>query len=187
MLGKVFFIMNKKSFQKLTTKKFCILSLLVAITAILSIYCTFRVGNAIKIPFKFISVFLTAATLGPVWGGVVALLGDILNVFLAPSGAWLPPITVIEFLYGFVFGIFFYKRSFSGKSYILRTILCLLVLFIIDLGLTSFILKSAGYFPTFLTAVGIRSTAAVIKIIIQGIFILISSGYMKKFRALVED
>ncbi len=179
--------MNKNSSQKLTTKKFCILSLLVAITAILSIYCTLRIGNAIKIPFKFISVFLTAAVLGPVWGGLVALLGDILNVFLAPSGPWIPPISAIEFLCGFVFGLFFYKRPFSGKSYVLRTVLCMAVMFLIDLLLTSFILKNAGYFPSFLSALSIRMPAAILKIIIQGVFILISSKYIGNFKTLTED
>lgn len=168
-------------------KKFCILSLFTAITAILSIYCTFRVGNAIKIPFKFISVFLTAAALGPLYGGAVGALGDILNVFLAPSGAWLPPLTFVEFLYGFVFGCFFHNRNFSGKGYILRTVLCTAVLFLIDMFISTYILKSAGYFPDFKTGFWLRLAAGLIKIFVQGIFILISSKYLKKFKSLTED
>lgn len=172
--------------KKLTLKSFCILSLLTAITVVLSVYCTLRIGNVIKIPFKFISVFITASLFGPLWGGTVAALGDILNVFLAPSGAWLPPITVIEFLMGAVFGIFFYNRPFSGKSYYLRTVLCILVLFLLDLFFTSLVLKYAGYFPTFYTAVAVRLPAGIIKALIQGIFLVISSKYLGKFKILTE-
>lgn len=180
--------MNKKfNLKNMTLKKFCILSLLCAITAILSIYCTLRIGNAIKIPFKFISIFLTAATLGPVCGGLVGAIGDILNVFLAPSGPWLPQLTIVEFFYGFVFGLIFHNKKYSGKGYILRSILCIAVLFLIDMFITTFILKSAGYFPTFMAGFWIRLSAGVVKAVIQGIFILFSSKYLGKFKALMEE
>ena len=169
-------------FTKITLKKLCILSLMTAITAILSIYCTFRIGNAIKIPFKFVSVFLTAAMFGPFWGGIIAVLGDILNVFLAPSGPWIPMITAIEFLNGVTFGIFFYKRSPETKKYFLRTLICCLILLLLDMLLTSAVLTYVGYFPTFTTALIVRFPAGVIKILIQGIFIIISKTYIKNFK-----
>lgn len=168
-------------FSKITLKKLCILSLMTAITAILSIYCTFRIGNAIKIPFKFISVFLTAVIFGPFWSGTIAVLGDILNVFLAPSGPWIPMITAIEFLSGAVFGILFYKRSYETKSYFLRTLLCCIILFITDMFLSSSVLTSIGYFPTFTTALIVRFPAGIIKVFIQGIFIIVSKEYIKRF------
>jgi len=169
-------------FSKMTLKKLCILSLMTAITAILSIYCTFRIGNAIKIPFKFVSVFLTAVMFGPFWGGTIAVLGDILNVFLAPSGPWIPLITAIEFLNGAVFGILFYKRSYETKNYFLRTLLCCLILFFVDMILTSLVLTYVGYFPTFISALIVRFPAGIIKIFIQGIFIIISKEYLKRFK-----
>lgn len=168
-------------FSKITLKKLCILSLMTAITAILSIYCTFRIGNAIKIPFKFVSVFLSAVMFGPFWGGIIAVLGDILNVFLAPSGPWIPMITAIEFLNGIVFGVFFYKHSYESKSYYVRTLICCLILLFIDMILTSSVLTGVGYFPTFTTALIVRFPAGIIKILIQGIFIIICKEYIKRF------
>lgn len=179
-LRKVFFIM------KLTLKKLCVLSLFTAITVILSVYCTLRIGNAIKIPFKFISVFLTAAIFGPLWGGTVAAIGDILNVFLAPSGAFIPAITLVEFFYGFVFGIFFYNKSFKGKGYYIRAFLCTIVLLLTDLFITSFILTKVGYFPSFSASFTLRLPAGIIKAVIYVVFIAISSGYIGKFKALSE-
>lgn len=172
--------------QTFNLKKLCILSLFCAITVVLSVYCTLRIGNAIKIPFKFISVFFTAVIFGPLWGGTIAAIGDILNVLLAPSGAFIPAITAIEFLVGFVFGLFFYRRTFSGKSYYFRTFFCVAVLFLIDLFITSFVLTQAGYFPSFFASVSFRLPAGIIKAVIEGLFIVISSRYIGKFKALSE-
>ena len=98
---------NKLGLEKLTAKKLCILAMLTALTVVLAVYGTFRIGNVIKIPTKFITVFISAALYGPIWGGVVAAIGDLLNSFLMPVGPWLPQITIVEFLCGFMFGLFF--------------------------------------------------------------------------------
>ena len=69
--------------KKLNLRQFCALALLTAITVVLAVFCTIRVGSAIKIPLKFISVFLTAVIFGPWYAGLSAALGDILNLMLA--------------------------------------------------------------------------------------------------------
>ena len=131
----------KKFFPRLSVKDICVLGLMIAITIVLAVYCTFRVGEAIKIPMKFISIFVTAVLYGPVYGGLVAVFGDLLNCLFAPSGAFLPQITLIEFLNGFIFGIFFFRQNISSKSYILRTVVCVLILFGIDMLLTTAVLS----------------------------------------------
>ena len=60
---------TKKFFPRLCVRDLCILGLLMAITVLLSVFCTFRIGTLVKIPMKFISVFVVAAIYGPVWGG----------------------------------------------------------------------------------------------------------------------
>ncbi|MBQ9832740.1 MAG: YitT family protein, partial [Clostridia bacterium] len=57
----------------------------------------------------------------------------------------LAPITA-GVINGFIYGIFFYKKSFFGKSYILRTFICTLLLFLIDFFVTPIALVDAGYF-----------------------------------------
>ena len=160
--------------------------MLTAITTLLAIYCTFRIGNIIKIPFKFVSVFITGALLGPVSGGLVSVLGDILNTAIMPVGPFIPAICAIEFLNGFIFGIFFYNKSFSGKSYILRALLCVLVLFLTDTFLTPLPLIDAGYFPSYSVALITRLPAGIIKAALQFVFIIISKGYLKKFKLYTE-
>ena len=169
---------NFLGLKKLTVRELCTLGLLTALTVVLAIYCTFRIGNAIKIPLKFITVFLTSVSFGPLWGGIVAAIGDILNSVLVPVGAPLPQITVIEFLYGFIFGLFFYNKQ---KNYFTRTLLCSLILSIIDITVVSFILTTVGYFPSFAVAVSVRFTATIIKFAVYILVLLFFKKHLNNF------
>ena len=161
----------KRFFPKLTPKDVATLGLLVAITALLAIFCTVRVGTLVKIPFKFISVFIAAVLFGPIYGGLCGAIGDLLNATLAPVGALLPQLTALEFLSGFAYGIFFLKRDLSSKEYLVRTILCGVVQFLIDMFLTSAVLTSVGYFPSFVVAFATRLPAGAVKFALQVILI----------------
>ena len=173
----------KKFFPPLNVKNLCMLSLLVAITALLSIFCTFRIGTVIKIPLKFISVFITGALYGPVFSGLVAAIGDLLNCFLAPSGPFIPQITLIEFLSGMVFGLFFFHPSLSKKSYIVRTILCVLIQFLIDMLLTTALFSlHLSWYPSFGVAFATRLPAGIIKPLLHTAILLVSRKYLDRFR-----
>ena len=102
--------------KNFTVKKTATLGILIAITVLLAIYMTFRVGNQIKIPMKFITIFITGALYGPLSAGIVAAISDLLNAFLVPVGPPLLQITLIEFIGGVVFGLFFYKTK-NNKRY----------------------------------------------------------------------
>lgn len=148
------------------TKKICTLASLMAITVILSIYATFRVGNQIKIPLKFITVFLTGALFGPMAGGIVGAGADILNALLVPVGPILPQITAIEFVYGFTYGMFF-KGMKDGKSYYIRAVLCAALHFLVSIFVTSAILTEVGYFASYKFALLIRFPSAVMLFVIH--------------------
>ncbi len=170
--------------EKLNVKKLCILAMLTAITVILAIFCTFRIGNAIKIPFKFITVFITGAIFGPVWGGVVGALGDILNSVLVPVGAPLPQITAVEFIYGFLFGLLLYKKD--GKRYYVNTVICAFIMTVIDIVVVSYILTSVGYFPSFTVAVSVRFIASVIKFFMYIIVCILLKKHITLFERLIN-
>jgi len=173
----------KKFFPELSVRDICVLGLLIALTIVLAVFCTFRVGDAIKIPMKFISIFVTAVIYGPFYGGLVAALGDLLNCLLAPSGAILPQITLVEFLNGFVFGIFFFRQSISSKGYIVRTVACVAVLFVIDMILTTAVLSLwVGIFPSFGVAFAARLVAGIIKVALHFIVIMGLKGYIDRMR-----
>ncbi len=162
---------NKKEFA---IKRLSILAMLVAITVILAVFCTIRIGNAIKIPLKFITVFITAALYGPICGGVVGALGDILNSFLVPIGIPLPQITIVEFIYGVIMGLFFYKR----QGVYINTVICSVILTLLDIFVVSYILTSVGYFPSVSVAISMRIIASLIKFLIYILVFPILKKYL---------
>ena len=171
----------------MNTKALAFLGMLLAITTILAVYGTFRVGNIIKIPTKFVGVYLTGALFGPVWSGIIAALGDILNCAIAPVGAYLPLLTLIELLSGIVYGALFITWKEGKKSYFIRVIICLLLQALIDVFLTTPVLVHAGYFPTFYAAVGIRLPATALKAVLQAAVMSAGYAYLPVFRRLLGE
>lgn len=186
MLSSVFCI--RLSLRVSTVKELCVLALLIAVTVLLSIYCTFRFGNAVKIPFKFISVFVTAALFGPLWGGIVGALADIITYILFPvGGAPLPQITMVEFMYGFTYGLFFYNmHSWSGFKTMIKIVVCVIFQIVVfNLGLTTFFLADV-YEMTYETALATRALPGVINMAIQLVIITILSKYISTFRKVLK-
>lgn len=123
--------------HRLSVKELCILGMLTALTAVIGMYCTLRIGTGIKISFKFVSVFVLSSMFGPLWGGISCVISDILSYAVNPVAAFLPLITFSEFLYGFSDGLFYYKKKLS----LTRIILCTSVeIIFINLILTSYFL-----------------------------------------------
>lgn len=174
-----------KKYLYVTPRDLCKIGILTAITAILAMFFTFRVGNILKIPFKFISVFITGLFFGPVWAGISAAFGDILNALLMPVGAFMPQITLVEFISGFIYGIFLYDSMNSVKGYRLRVTACLIAQLLLDAFVTSFILTQSGIFPNLTFAITTRFPCAVLKIALQGIIIFPAKHYIKPLRRFI--
>ena len=181
---KGYFFMKKNFFPRLSVKDICTLGLLFAITVVLAVFGTFRIGDAVKIPTKFISVFVTAAIYGPVWGGMCAATGDLLNAVLAPVGAMLPQITLVEFVSGFAYGLFFIKSGeYSKPDFALRVTGCVLAQFCVDMVLTTAVLTYwVGYFPQFKTAFLFRLPAGLVKAVLQLMLIMPCRGLIERIK-----
>ncbi len=179
---RVFFMKKFFGFPHLRVSDICAIAMLMALTAILAIFCTFRIGDLVKIPFKFISVFIAGVFFGPWIGGLCGAVGDILNVILVPSGAPIPALTLLEFLVGFVCGTLFYNQQVKNKTYIVKCFICAIIMFLIDMLLTTLVLLSVGYFPNFAVAFSLRLPAGIIKAVIQLVFFLFGYQYIEILR-----
>ena len=172
-----------------SVQSLCILALLIAISALLAVYATFRVGSAIKIQFKFISVFITAALFGPVWGGMVGALADIISFMISPvGGAFIPQITMVEFLYGFTYGLFFYNScSWGGFKTMLKIIACVIFqIVVLNLGATTyFLVPLMGV--SFNTLLSMRAISGVVNMAIQLVAISVMSKYVLKFKKTIRN
>ena len=185
LLGMVSSVLGVGFSMKIdSVQALCTLALLIAIAVLLSIYATFRVGSAIKIPFKFIAVFITAAVFGPLWGGCVGALSDIIAFMINPvGGAFIPQITMVEFLYGFTYGLFFYNSgSWGGFKTMIKIITCVVFqIVVLNLGLTTyFLVPLMGM--SFDKLLIMRAVSGVINMAIQLVAISVMSKYIIRFK-----
>lgn len=164
---------------KVSPKDFCRIGLLTAICGVFAMLFTFRIGNAVKIPFKFIPVFITGILYGPFWAGFASLFGDVLNAVFMPVASFMPQIAAVEFVSGFIDGLLLY-RIFPDGSRCTPRILCDAVLqLLLDLFVTSALLASAGFFPGYAAAIVFRFPCSVLKSVLRALFIFISGRRLK--------
>lgn len=126
-------------FPKLTTKDLCVVGLLIAITVVLSMVSGYlRIGNISKLSISFVSVFIAAYLYGGFMGAFVATVADIISCFINPVGPLMIQITLIEFLFGFIYGIFFYKTNM--KRFVPYLLACDIIQFVTNIFLKTSVL-----------------------------------------------
>lgn len=147
------------------TRKICLMGIFAAITVVLALCATFRVGTQMKLSFKFISVFISGAVLGPIPAMLIAGISDMANAFIMPVGPWLWQITLTELLVGYIFGAFFIKAK-NNAFFFLRAFLCSAVQALLSLFVVTWVLVSLGIMPTFKAAVIIRLPQAILMFVV---------------------
>lgn len=88
------------------TRKLTALAMLAAVSVVLSRFCTFYFAESYRINFGNIPVLLSGLLFGPVAGGLVGAVADIVgSVFLNPLG-WNPWLSLSPMLMGICAGLF---------------------------------------------------------------------------------
>ncbi|MBQ7064525.1 MAG: folate family ECF transporter S component [Firmicutes bacterium] len=125
--------------------------LVLALSIVLSYFLTFYVTPELRLGLAYLATAMLGLLYGPVTGGIVAGLGDIIKYFIKPSGAFFPGYTLTAFLGGFIYGLFFYRGKVTWTRCILsKTIINVFV----NLGLNtlwSYILTGKGYIGLLVT------------------------------------
>ena len=96
--------------KRINTKMLVVLALLVALNLVLGRFCSFFIWSN-KIGFGFVPVFVAAHLYGPLAGGMVGALGDLLSAILFPIGPYFPGYTLSAALSGLVLGVFLHKGN----------------------------------------------------------------------------
>lgn len=90
------------------TKKIAYLAFLTALTIILTRILSIRIPIAgvegVRVGFGALPIIFAGIAFGPVAGGIVGALGDLLGYFINPLGAYMPHFTFTSFLTGFIPG-----------------------------------------------------------------------------------
>ncbi len=72
---------------------------------------TVNVSDLLKIGFSFLPIAAAGALFGPVVGGVVGAVGDVLGYFIRPTGPYFPGFTLDAFVSGFLYGLVLYRKA----------------------------------------------------------------------------
>ncbi len=150
---------------KMSVKSVSVVGLLVAMEIILARF-SIHTWN-IKIGFSFVPIVVAAIFYGPIAGGLVGAIGDVISAVLFPVGAYFPGFTLTAFLTGAVFGWFFRKKVSLGNVILSVLIAQVLISQVMNTYWISF-LYGSPFWPLFLTR--IYQTA--------GMFVVQTAGIM---------
>ncbi len=178
MLKERIFFMSK--FFK--TKNIAAAGILIAAHIVFARILSFESGP-FKISLGFLPVCIGGMVFGPLGGGFIGAVSDLIGCLIFSRGqVYFPLFTLSEFLYGFGFGIILHKQNrsllkitlFTAAQFIILNILlqsCWLYLYyILVLG------KQKGLF----VLMSARLTAAAVNLPVQLICVNLISKYLRK-------
>ena len=147
----------------------CIMGILIALEIVLANYATVHTWD-IKIGFSFVPIVAAAALYGPIAGGLVGAIGDVISAMLFPVGPFFPGFTVTAFLTGAVFGLFLYKKESALNAVLSVLVTQAVISQFINTYFIS-VLYGNPYWPLFVTR--LAQTAAMSAV--QLVFVLLMS------------
>lgn len=143
--------------NKITTKDLVMMSLLVAITIILSRFLSISTP-IIKIGFSFVPLTIAGIMYGPKYTMIIAVIADLVGVTLI-TGDFFPGFTVTTALVGLLYGKFLYNKPKSIKNIIICTIIVNLVELVLN-TCNIYLLSGYGFMAT-LPARALKATLMV--------------------------
>lgn len=91
-------------------------------------------------------IMASGIALGPLGGGIVGALTDIIGILIRPMGAYFPLFTVVNALFGIIPALFFIKKKQNGINLtLLKSFLIALLVQVVCTGLNTVILVSFGF------------------------------------------
>lgn len=124
---------------------------------------TISFSAVLRLSFAFLTVALSGMLYGPVLTGVMGIVGDLLRYLVVGGGFYFPGFTFNEFLAGFLYGCFLYKKPVT----LLRVFLArFTVVVIINLVLTPLWL-SILYQDAFIALVSVRIVKNIVMLPIE--------------------
>jgi len=161
--------------MKIKTRKLVFLSLLIALGVVLTRFLSLRLPlfgvEGIRIGIGSLPMIFAGIVFGPLAGGIVGAITDLVGFWVSPMGAYMPHFTFTAFLTGFIPG-FLMIYVFKDK----RTLTYILISIAVGQTITSIIL--VPYFIHILFGVPFRPLL-IPRLIGQPITILVYSYLIK--------
>ncbi len=152
---------------KFSTRNVVLFGLLICLEIILTRFIQLPVPmfalSKDRISLGFLPVAMGGMLFGPVGGGIIAALSDILRALLLPYGGAINPLfTVTATLKGVLYGAFLYKNT-DWK----RILLVSFLLFVfVNVGLNS-VITAFSYGGTFMARVSVKIWPAFVNFLLQ--------------------
>ena len=96
--------------SKIPVRTIVYLGILTALEIVLNRFLSLNAWN-LKIGFSFVPVALAGLLFGPLGGGIVGALGDLLGAVLFPIGPYFPGFTLTAFITAFGYGFCLQKKQ----------------------------------------------------------------------------
>lgn len=127
------------------TKSLVLVSLFTGLNMLLGNF-TIKFSNYLQIGFASFAAGIGAMYYGPVMAGIAGIVADNLKFFLMNTGApYFPGFTINEFLVGFIYGCFFYKKEITWKRVMIARFLVVVLLNMILTSVWLNILYGKGF------------------------------------------
>ena len=171
----------RESYQELKKlKTIVITALLIAVGIILGQFSV-QLTETTKIGISFIATQMTANLFGPVVGGIMGGVTDILKFIIKPTGGFLIGYTISAILGPMIYGIMLYKKPISfWRIFLSKTVVAVLI----NLLLGTF--WSYHYFgAAFWAAIPAKLLQQIIQVPIQSViyyFVMIALKKAKVFQ-----
>lgn len=122
--------LSAQDFGSIRTIAVC--GMLLALKVVLGMF-TVNVSSLLKIGFSYLPVAAAGMLFGPVGGGIVGAVGDVVSYFVQPTGPYFPGFTLNAFLSGFVYGLLLYRRPVRAvRVFSAKALVTLLVSFLLN-------------------------------------------------------
>ncbi|MEX1376540.1 MAG: folate family ECF transporter S component [Eubacteriales bacterium] len=182
--------MKKKNFFKL--RDLVTASLFIALSIVFTRMFSIKLSDTIRLSFGQTPIILAGILLGPIWGLLVGMLSDVTGFLLAPLGAYIPGLTLVAGLVGFIPGI--YKKYLFKNHIELAIIVSVIVDMLIVNGLLATFFLSLVYSKrTFMAWFASRIWIEAIMVVVQSIVctiiakILIKNIFIENIQPLPEQ
>lgn len=173
------FVLSSRELQDV--KKLSICAMLLALRVVVGYFSNALLAAYpdIKIGFNFLPIAIAAMLLGPVAGGLVGGLGDILSFLIMPMGSYFPGWTINGILVGILYGVFLYKTE---TKLLPKLIICEIITNIGIEVLLGSLWMLIQFEKAFFLMAGIRAVKCIIAIPAETILVLFFIKLLKRIK-----
>lgn len=125
--------MQNYSQRGLLTQKIAYAAILISLNIVLTRFLSIQT-QFLRISFSFLPMAILSILVNPLLCGLSSAISDILGFLIFPTGPYFPGFTLSAFLYGLIYGLFFYKKKITLLKIIISNII---VVVLVDLCLNT--------------------------------------------------